>query len=129
LAVNRRGAQEPLHQGEDAVVLLRSSTILLMMPSIAAATIVDRHNGDIWAMNDDGSGAHALVVIERSDAHLKIRGKAPKVCLYFDPHSCTHQEGWRDWPNETPATSQQWERCQFHQAPTTSLGDVDRRFH
>src|SRR2546421_6744120 len=27
------------------------------------------------------------------------------VCIYFRLHSCTHQEGWRDWPYETPATS------------------------
>src|SRR3954451_24271473 len=24
--------------------------------------------------------------------------------LVFRPHSCTRPEGWRDWPDETPAT-------------------------
>ena len=38
-----------------------------------------------------------------------------------------HREGWREWPCETPATTAQAERCQFHQA-TTSLGDVESGF-
>ena len=35
--------------------------IALAAPSLAAATIVYRHGGDIWTMNDNGTGAHALV--------------------------------------------------------------------
>ncbi len=43
------------------------------------------------------------------------------TCVHSAPHSWTHPEGWRDWPDETPATnrrqttrvSRERERCQF----------------
>ena len=35
--------------------------LALLGPAQAGATIVYRHGTDIWAMNDDGSGVHALV--------------------------------------------------------------------
>ncbi len=39
--------------------------IALIAPSLASATIVYRHRGDLWTMNDNGSGAHALVTAAR----------------------------------------------------------------
>lgn len=47
-------------QGIRAAVLAVTA-VALLTPPVAGATIVYRHDGDIWAMNDDGSGAHALV--------------------------------------------------------------------
>ena len=46
-------------QGLLVAVLLVA--IALLAPSLASATIVYRHGGDIWTMNDNGSGAHALM--------------------------------------------------------------------
>src|SRR5882762_8455107 len=41
----------------------------------------------------------------RSELESTCAGLLPAgVCLYSGPHSCTHPEGWRDWPYETPAT-------------------------
>ena len=41
--------------------MLVGAIALLAAPSLASATIVYRHGGDIWTMNDDGTGAHALM--------------------------------------------------------------------
>src|SRR3954454_11934750 len=59
-------------------------------------------------------------------------GLQPQVrLLWFRPHSCTRPEGWRDWPDETPATPAQAGRCQFLEtcgvrAPSSSH-EVSRR--
>src|SRR5438067_2444371 len=48
------------------------------------------------------------------------------VWVYSAAHSCTaHPEGWRDMALRSPGNLPTRERCQFHQAPTTSLGDVE----
>src|SRR4051794_33296159 len=36
----------------------------------------------------------------------------------------SHQEGWRDWPDETPPTGPQGTRWQLQQANTYGLGDA-----
>src|ERR1700733_4934284 len=36
---------------------------------------------------------------------LKPPRSLTNLWVYCAEHSCTHQEGWRDWPYETPATS------------------------
>ena len=52
----KRKAAAMLWRGAAAVGLC-----LVLMPAPAEATIVYRHGNEIWAMNDNGSGAHALI--------------------------------------------------------------------
>ena len=49
--------------------------------------------------------------------------------LLCGSHSRTHREGWRDWPDEAPATIRRCQRrngAKSSQAPATALGRCDR---
>src|ERR1700750_3343174 len=49
--------------------------------------------------NTQSTGRHG------GDAALRRGLRPPDRLLEFRAHSCTRPEGWRDWPDETPATS------------------------
>ena len=44
-------------------------------------------------------------LVDPNIGRLESARSLTNVWIYCASHSCTHQEGWRDWPYETPATS------------------------
>ena len=50
-------------------------------------------------------GGHRAVVNTGAPLRLRAGRGRPHGLISCSGHSCTHPEGWRDWPYETPATS------------------------
>src|SRR3954466_2870485 len=114
-----------------------SGSVARVMPSVAARPARRRGGRGSLGMATEGlvdgrDHSQTSVTAERAFTPAWDRFCGLQIdCYRADQQSCTRPEGWRDWPDEAPATPAQAGRCQFLEtcgvrAPSSSH-EVSRR--